>query len=224
MAKILLVEDDVALSTRVSEWLKFQQHVVDVVHDGKEGADRLKLYEYDIAILDWELPLKAGVDVCKHYRAAGGKIPILMLTGKSQISDKEEGLDSGADDYLTKPFDLKELSARLRALLRRPAIALSSELKVHDIILDDVSKKVTKAGVEVDLSPKELQLLEFFLRHPDQVFSQEALLERIWSSESEASVFSVYTAVKTLRKKMTKAGEKPFLATVHGLGYRLNSE
>lgn len=223
MAKILIVEDDLDLANNVVEWLKFEQHTVEAVHDGQEGADRLKLYKYDLAILDWELPKKNGPDVCKQYRAGGGQIPILMLTGKSEIEDKTTGLDAGADDYLTKPFSMKELSARLRALLRRPAATVANTLTVRDIVFDTGTKKVSKNGKEIELAPKELALLEFFLKHQDQVFSQEALLERVWSSESDASVFAVYTAVKTLRKKLTGADEKPFLATVHGLGYRLES-
>ncbi|MBX9722500.1 MAG: response regulator, partial [Candidatus Obscuribacterales bacterium] len=117
MAKLLLVEDDTDLSGRVNEWLCFEQHAVECVFDGMEATERLKFYQYELVILDWDLPKKTGIDVCKEFRARGGLTPILMLTGKGNINDKEIGLDAGADDYLTKPFHLKELSARIRALL-----------------------------------------------------------------------------------------------------------
>ena len=224
MAKILIVEDDEHLRSDVIDYLQFEKHTVDGVADGKEADDRLKFYQYDLVILDWELPGLHGIEICKRYRAAGGLTPVLMLTGKDAISDKEQGLDSGADDYLTKPFHIKELAARVRALLRRPNTMTGTVLRIKDLALDTNTKVLTKDSVEIQLSPKEYALMDFLMRHPDEVFSQEALLERVWSSESDASVFSVYTAVKTLRKKIAKDGEKSILATVHGLGYRLESK
>lgn len=224
MAKILVVEDDAALLSDVSDWLVFEQHTVESVADGKEAEERLRFYKYDLVVLDWELPGAHGIDVCKRFRAGGGRTPILMLTGKSEIAEKELGLDSGADDYLTKPFHLKELSARIRALLRRPDTMTGNVLEVRDLKLDTNTKKLLKNEKEITLSPKEYALLEFFMRHPDEVFSQEALLERVWSSESESSIFSVYTAVKSLRKKIAEGTEKSALTTVHGLGYRLESK
>lgn len=223
MAKILVVEDDKHLAGDVVDWLEFEKHTVEHVADGKEADERLRFYQYDLIVLDWELPGVHGIDICKRFRAAGGTTPVLMLTGKGEITDKEAGLDSGADDYLTKPFHLKELTARIRALLRRPAVMTGTILKIQNLALDTNTKKLSKDGREIQLSPKEYALMDFLMRHPDEVFSQEALLERVWSSESDASVFSVYTAVKTLRKKITDDGEKSILATVHGLGYRLES-
>jgi len=223
MAKILVVEDDLDLCSRVVEWLSFEQHTVEAVHDGREGSERLKFYSYELVILDWDLPNVPGIEICKRFRATGGLTPVLMLTGKSEIAEKEQGLDAGADDYLTKPFHMRELSARLRALLRRPTNVSDNILKVRKFSLDTVTKKFTSDGVEIVLSPKEFALMQFFMRHPDEVFSQDALLEKVWSSESDASVFSVYTAVKTLRKKIATADEKQVLTTVHGLGYRLES-
>lgn len=224
MAKILIVEDDLELCTRIVEWLTFEQHTVEAVHDGREGSERLKFYTYELVILDWQLPNMTGLEICKKFRAAGGLTPLLMLTGKGEVSDKEEGLDSGADDYLVKPFHMKELAARLRALMRRPSMPTGNVLKIRDFALDTLTKKFLNGETEIALSPKEYALMEYFMRHPDEVFSQEALLERVWSSESEASIFSVYTAVKTLRKKLTIGGGKPVLTTVHGLGYRLESK
>ncbi|MBX9724775.1 MAG: response regulator transcription factor, partial [Candidatus Obscuribacterales bacterium] len=206
MAKILIVEDDVDLCSRVQQWLSFQQHTVDAVHDGKEGLDRLKHYDYELVILDWELPNLNGPEICRSYRLSGGKAPVLMLTGKSDLSNKLEGLDAGSDDYLTKPFHMEELSARLRALMRRGVALSGAVLQVQYLALDTVKQSLTCNGKEVTLAPKEYQLIEFLMRHPDEIFSQEALLEKVWSSESEASIFSVYTAIKTLRKKITVEG------------------
>lgn len=224
MAKILIVEDDEHLRSDIVDVLEFEKHTVEGVGDGKEADDRLKFYQYDLIILDWELPNLPGIEICRRYRATGGASPVLMLTGKDGISDKEMGLDSGADDYLTKPFHIKELTARVRALLRRPVTMTGTVLRIKNFSLDTNTKVLCRDSNEIQLSPKEYALMDFLMRHPDEVFSQEALLERVWSSESDASVFSVYTAVKTLRKKITADGEKCILATVHGLGYRLESK
>ncbi len=131
MAKILLVEDDNDMCEQIESWLQHEQHAVEVVKEGPEAADRLKFYKYDVVILDWQLPGMNGVEVLKKFRDQGGVTPVLMLTGKDKIEDKEQGLDSGADDYLTKPFHFKELSARLRAMLRRPAITTGNVLKLR---------------------------------------------------------------------------------------------
>lgn len=220
MAKLLLIEDDDGLAESVSDWLRSQQYVVDVVDTGTEGWDRLRLYHYDAAIVDWQLPGMSGVEICREYRNSGGMTPILMLTGKGEISEKETGLDAGADDYLTKPFDVKELAARLRALLRRPPTAKPSIIKVRDIELDPITAKVTKGGVTIDLPKREFALLEFFMRHPNQIFSAEALLDRVWSSESEATVDALKSCIKRLRKKL-EGDDSEMLKNVHGVGYKL---
>lgn len=224
MAKLLLVEDDTDLSGRVNEWLCFEQHAVECVFDGIEAAQRLKFYQYELVILDWDLPKKTGIEVCKEYRSGGGLTPILMLTGKGSINDKEMGLDAGADDYLTKPFHLKELSARIRALLRRPATFTGTTLKIDLLELDPSSHKLTVDGKEVNLLPKEYAILEFLMRHPNEVFSPEALLNRVWNSESDASTDTVYTYIKTLRKKVSPSAPSSIIKTVHGVGYKLESK
>lgn len=222
MAKILIVEDDRDLGAMVVDWLTFEHHNVEIVHNGQEGLERLQISEYDAVILDWELPGLHGIDVVRQYRGGGGITPIIMLTGKGTIGDKEAGLDSGADDYLTKPFNMKELSARLRAVLRRPAGVASNILKVRDIEMDPGKYLVKKAGVEITLLPKEFSLLEFFMRHPNQVFSSEALIQRVWNSDSEATGDAIRTCLKRLRKKLGDDNDKePIIQTVHGVGYRL---
>lgn len=223
MTKILIVEDDVFLAEQVSAWLAHQKYTLETVHDGNEGLARLKLYAYDLVILDWALPGLSGIDLLRAYRDTGGSIPILMLTGKTELDQKEMGLDSGADDYLTKPFHLVEMAARVRALLRRKQPLLGSVLKMRDIELDTATKRVLVCGKEVGLQPKEMALLELFLKHPDTLFSPATLLDKIWSSESEATVDSVYTFIKTLRSKLGNAGAPDVIANVRGLGYRFDS-
>jgi len=147
----------------------------------------------------------------------------LMLTGKGTINDKEQGLDAGADDYLTKPFHLKELSARIRALLRRPVTFTGTTLKVGSLEIDPSSHRLTIEGREVNLLPKEYAILEFLMRHPNEVFSPDALLNRVWNSESEASTDTVYTYIKTLRKKVSPEAPSSIIKTVHGVGYKLES-
>ncbi len=222
MAKILLVEDERALSDVVIDYLSAQNYNVDLVENGQEALSRLKFYSYDLVVLDWNLPGMEGIDICKSYRFSGGSTPVLMLTGKREIDDKEKGLDAGADDYLTKPFHMKELGARVRALLRRPAQVVSQELKARDIILDPVTHKVCKGDKELDILPKEFALLEFLLKHPRQVFSAEALIERVWPTESDSSPGAIRTYVNRLRSKIDDDKESSLITTVHGIGYRFD--
>lgn len=221
MPKILVVEDDKDLLDQLDQFLSHERYEVETVTDGQEAADRLKLYQYDVVVLDWNLPSRSGIDVCKEYRDRSGVAKVLMLTGKGDISEKEAGLDAGADDYLTKPFHLLELGARVRALLRRPSKILSSKLTAGVLELDPQTHTATTNGTPLDLLPKEFSMLEFFMKNPNEVFSQEALLDRIWNSESDSSVSTVYTHVKTLRKKLAAAGCDDLIKTVHGLGYKL---
>jgi two-component system, OmpR family, manganese sensing response regulator len=146
-----------------------------------------------------------------------------MLTGKTAINNKEEGLDAGADDYLTKPCDVRELIARIRALLRRPPSFEGTSLEVGELKLDTVSHKVTMAGNEVNLQPKEFALLEFFMKYPDQPFSPETLQQRLWSTDSESSLEAVYTCITKLRKKLSIGGVESPIRTAYGVGYKLSS-
>jgi DNA-binding response OmpR family regulator len=221
MAKILLIEDDDNTIQAVSDFLGVaNNYTIESVNSGKEGLDRLQLYEYDLAIIDWSLPEMTGLQICSTYRAKGGLVPILMLTGKTAVSDKVDGLDAGADDYLTKPFSLPELTARVRALLRRPRETVKEMLQVGNLVFDTKTCKVTKAGKEISLLPKELVLLEFFMQHPDQYFTAETLLNRLWSSESDSTEQAVRQGIVRLRRKIEDEGES-LLVTSKGLGYKL---
>jgi len=223
VAKILLVEDDLEMCEVVTDWLTDEHYTVDVVNTGNDAVERLRFDKYDVLIFDWQLPDLTGIEVCKRFRSKGGKTPVLMLTGKSEIVDKETGLDAGADDYLTKPFHPRELSARVRALLRRSGEIKQNVLSCGDIELDPQGFKVTKAGQEVALLPKEFALLEFFLRHPNQVFSPEALLDRVWSAESEASPDTIRVHITKLRGKIDTEGQQSIIKTIHRQGYKLEA-
>jgi DNA-binding response OmpR family regulator len=224
MAKIVVVEDDKDLVNLIKGILAIERHTIDSVHNGHEALAIIQMHPYDLVILDWMLPGRSGTEICRDYRARGGSAPILMLTAKAEVDDRAEGLDSGADDYLTKPFHPKEFSARVRALLRRPQSVMAKTLKAADIELDPSQIKVFKAGQQIHLLPKEFALLELFLRYPTQVFSAEALLDRVWNTDSSASLDTVRTYIKTLRKKIDNNPKDSLIRTVHGVGYSLSSK
>lgn len=220
MAKILIIEDDEKFLESLIRVLKFDGHVVEFATDGISGQERLRAFQYDLLILDWQLPGISGPEICQGFRNCGGITPIIMLTGKSMGTDKSTGLDSGADDYITKPFEPVELSARIRAVLRRPPAILGVTLSWGDLKVDTRTRRVTRQNEEIGLQPMEYALLEFFLRHPDQVFSTEGLLERCWDSEKDVGINSTYTCIRRIRKKLD-VGEASIIETVHSLGYRL---
>ncbi len=225
MAKILIVEDDKQLSALIVDWLIGEKHTPEPVYEGTEGLERLKFYKYDVVILDWELPGMSGPEICQQFREDGGRTPILMLTGKKEIEDKTTGLDAGSDDYLTKPFHMMELSARIRALLRRGSVDVSrTVLTAGHISLDPSSRKVLSNGEELTLQPKEYSLLEFLLRHPNQPFSAEAILDRVWPSESDASPDTVRLQIMRLRNKIDAEGKESMVRTIHRVGYMLVPE
>ena len=220
MAKILLVEDDNDLANTVRTFLIFQRHAVETIADGRDALDHLLTFDYELVILDWELPRASGIEILREFRNRGANTPILMLTGKDAIDEKLTGLDSGADDYLTKPFDLRELGARVNSLLRRPAdIVDASVLKAGKLSLDPTKHSAFRDGELITLVPREFQLLEFLMRHRNQLFTTEALLNRVWPSDSEATEEAVRTALKRLRKKIDPDGQ--VIKNVHGVGYIL---
>ncbi|HEY9719674.1 MAG TPA: response regulator transcription factor [Trichormus sp.] len=223
MAKILLVEDEADLAMLIREWLENDVHLVEHVSSGSDALHCLLTNNYDLVILDLLLPNKTGIEVCREYRSRKGDTPILMLTAKSDIEDKEAGFVAGADDYLTKPFHLKELMARVRVLLRRPLADHESSLRVGSVVMDTVECKVTRDGEEVHLLPKEYRLLEFLMRHPNQVFSTESLFDRVWESDTMGSMDTVRGHIMRLRTKLDTAGRQSIISTVRRLGYKLNS-
>ena len=222
--RVLLVEDDNALSTLLTEQLNRQNYVVDRVVDGETGWAYASTFEYDLMIVDWILPQLDGLRLCQRLRQQGYQLPVLLLTTKDQQTDKIKGLEAGADDYVVKPFDMAELLARIRVLLRRSHTEMESILHWGDLHLDPTSCQVTYQRQPVSLTAKEYALLELFLHHTHQTFSAAALLDRIWSSEDFPSEATVRSHIRGLRQKLKRAGAAAdLIETVHGLGYRLKS-
>jgi DNA-binding response OmpR family regulator len=224
MAKILLAEDDRDLSEVITFALNKAGHMVQPVYDGRNCLIYLQASKFDLVILDWMMPFVSGIEVCKTYRSEGGRTPILMLTAKTKIEDRESGLDTGVDDYLTKPFDQRELAARVRALLRRPDTMVGNTLSARGISMNTITFEVSKNGQPLHLRPKEFSLLEFLLRHPNQAFSTEALLQRVWLDDSAATPSNLKTHVKMLRQKLDDDSEDSIIKTVRGRGYILQTE
>lgn len=224
MAKILLVEDDVPLAKVVGTWLETQNYVVDMVHSGEDAIQLLTNYKYDLLIFDWELPDLQGIHVCKWFRTRGGATPVLFLTGRSDLDSKVEGLETGADDYLVKPFEYPELSARIRTLLRRPSGLVNSILKAGGLSLNVVSRKVSIGEHSVVLTPREFGLLEYLMRHPNCPYSSRALLDAVYPLDSALSEDTVRSCMRTLRKKLTVDGAECAVKTTRKQGYFIASD
>ncbi|MEM9449916.1 MAG: response regulator [Cyanobacteria bacterium P01_E01_bin.6] len=223
--RVLLVDDDDALAATLMHQLTAQNYIVDRVTDGETGWVYGSTFDYDLVVLDWVLPQLDGIQLCQRLRNQGYGVPILLLTAKNEQTDKLKGLEAGADDYVVKPFDIAELLARIRALLRRNLTESAPILSWGNLCLDPVSCKVTYQGQQVALTAKEYSLLELFLRHSQQVFSASTLLDRMWSSEEFPSEATVRSHIRGLRRKLkTAGGGVDLIETVHGLGYRLKSQ
>lgn len=222
MPKLLLIEDDLEFALVMKEALTRNHYVVEHVSNGADAYDRLFNYSYDIVVMDWQLPDAEGPEICHKARKKGVEVPILMLTGMNTKQSKITGLDEGADDYLTKPCDMDELLAHLRALVRRQGKTKSNELQVGCLRLDAASHKAYLREEEISLSKTEFALLDFLMRHQGQVFDADALLNRVWSSESEVSKDLVKVYINKLRQKLKIEGEPPMIVTVHGVGYRMD--
>lgn len=223
MAKILLVEDDTTVALEVANALRDRDYLVDIASSGDEARAYFCASGYDLAILDWELPDTTGVELCQEIRSSASPgVPVLFLTGRSAVADKERGFESGADDYLTKPFHRSELLARVNALLKRSPIIKSRQVTIRDITLDRDSHQVLQAGKTIKLAPREFALLEFLMTHPKEVFTGDALLRRLWPTDSESSAETVRVTLGTLRQKLTSPDAKPLIITLKGIGYRLD--
>lgn len=224
MTKILLVEDDLRIVRSLKRELEREHYLVDVANDGEEGWGYLQQVNYDIVLLDIMIPLLDGILLCRRLRQHGNGVPVLMLTARDTTSDKVHGLDAGADDYLVKPFDIEELHARLRALLRRQDPQRRPFLQYGSICLDPAVQAITVVGRKVDLTPKEYQILEQFLRHPGQIFSREQLLERLWGWDETPGSDVIKAHIKGLRRKLKESGAPDPIETVFGFGYRLKAD
>lgn len=219
--RILLVEDDHRLNQSLKLGLVDEGYGVDSAFDGLEGEAFAQATSYDVIILDIMLPYKDGILVCRSLRARKINTPILMLTARDAIEDRVQGLDSGADDYLVKPFSLHELLARLRALMRRTAADKSGTLALGDLLINPATHDVRRGEQDIKLNAKEFSLLEYFMRHPNQVLTRELIENHIWSYDfiSASNVVDVY--VRRLRRKIDDPFTVKFLETIYGVGYRL---
>ncbi len=223
MAKILLVEDDKNLCVGIQDWFEHKHHSVETVHTGTDGLVRLQCSDFDLVILDINMPGMTGIELLRKFRFDGGKTPVLMLTGQDQLIDKEIGFGSGADDYLTKPFYMEELFLRVQALLRRTSRTVDNVLRAGGLKLDPITFTVFRGEKQLNLSRGEFALLEFFMRNPKQVFSPETIVSRVWPSESETSPETVRTYIKRLRNKIDVEGIPSAIRNIHGVGYSFDT-
>ncbi len=220
--RILLVEDNIRLAEALSEALTDQLYVVDVVKDGESGWHQVKLINYDLILLDVMLPKLDGISLCHRLRNEGFTLPILMLTARDTSTDKVNGLDAGADDYVVKPFDLQELLARIRALLRRGSSPTTPILSWGGLQLNPSTYEVSYYDKPIQVTPKEFSLLELLLRNGRRVLSRAVIIESLWSSENPPEEETVKAHIKSLRNKLRNvAAPEDLIETVHGLGYRL---
>jgi two-component system response regulator MprA len=218
--RIPIIEDDTAILKVLQRGLAYEGYTVDVATDGRTGLNLAHDHHPDLVILDWMLPGMDGLEVCRRLRLQGG-LPILMLTAKDTIQDRVQGLDAGADDYIVKPFNLDELTARIRALFRRTQTERNQVYQFADLTMDSDSRQVTRGSRLVPLTAKEYELLELFLRHPRQVLTREVIFDRVWGYDfgGESNVLEVY--IRYLRQKLEAENESRLIHTVRSVGYVL---
>ena len=222
--KILVVEDEKKVAKFLQQGLEEERYAVDVAHDGEEGARLAASEPYDLVILDLLLPKKDGIMVVKELRGKRINVPVLMLTAKTSVDDRVEGLDSGADDYLTKPFAFSELLARVRSLLRRGSTEKSTILKVADLQLDTIAHKAKRGDRSIELTGKEYSLLEYFMRNVNRVLTRTIISEHIWSYSFDTGTNVVDVYINNLRSKIDDGFERKLLHTVRSVGYVLKDE
>lgn len=218
---ILLVEDEVKLARFVELELSSEGYQVHVAHDGMSGLSIARETEFDLAILDWMLPGLTGVELCRRLRATGNKVPVILMTARDEVSDRVNGLDAGADDYVVKPFSIEELLARVRAHLRRNYEPDSEQVEYEDLRLNRRTREVFRGSRSIDLTAKEFDLLDYLLTHPRQVFTRDQILEHVWGYDfmGDSNIIEVY--VRYLRLKLEEQGEKRLVHTIRGVGYAL---
>ncbi len=223
--RVLIVEDEAKIAQLLKRGLALEAFASDVCTSGEDALELVKDNEYQVMIVDRQLAgLIEGVEFCKELRRRGCLAPILLLTARDQLGDKVEGLNSGADDYMVKPFDFEELIARVRALARRPPEAHPVVLVFDEISLDTSHKSVVRAGQNVALTAKELSLLEYFMQHPQQILSKEAIIRRIWDYDAVVVSNNVEVHMRALRSKIDRPFRYPLIHTVKGLGYKLDKK
>lgn len=220
--KILLVDDETELSDPLSRILLQEGYQVDIANDGAAGMELALKNQYDLLILDWMLPNKSGIEICQSVRSHSLTTPVLFLTAKDTVDDRVDGLDAGADDYLVKPFELRELLARVRALLRRSTLETveSDRLKVGDLELDLDNQVAYRHNQAINLSEKEIKLLTYFMQHPDRILTHEEIYRYLWQANEQPSSNVLAALVRLLRRKIEVKNEAQLIHTVYGKGYR----
>lgn len=220
--RILVVEDEHKISHSIKQGLEQEKYAVDIAYTGTDGYDLASSEEFDLIILDRLLPEMDGVTICKKLREVKIHTPILMLTAKGQLEDKVTGLDAGADDYLVKPFAFEELLARIRALVRRPKTSIGSVLTVAGLTLDTKTYSVQRDGREITVSNKEFSLLEYLMRHPEQILTKDQIIAHVWNYEANVLPNTVEVYIGYLRNKIDKPfSTKPLIHTIRGFGYKI---
>lgn len=219
--QLLLAEDELDLARAIEVILTKQGYLVDVVHDGEDAYQYAQLSQYDGIILDIMMPKLSGIEVLTKLRATGSQVPILLLTAKSAVDDRIEGLDAGADDYLTKPFNMGELLARVRAMTRRKAVFIADVITFGDISLDKHLRQLSTQDSDVKLANKEFQILEILMENPQMIFSAEQLLEKIWGLDSDVETNSIWVHISNLRKKLQGLHSNVKIIATRGAGYSL---
>jgi len=219
--RILVVDDEPEVLSLMRRGLTVAGYSVETAESGEEALDFAVVRSLDAVILDVRLPGMDGIEVCRRLRAGDAGLPIMMLTARGRVPDRVAGLDAGADDYLVKPFSIDELLARVRALLRRAGASDVAQLRFADLLLDPSTRRVERAGRHIELTPKEFDLLEFFLRHPEQVLSRGMIFTRVWGSEYLGDSNLIDVHVMRLRDKLETGGESRLLHTMRGIGYSL---
>ena len=222
--RLLVVEDEQKIARVIATALRGDGHAVDVVHDGDEGLAMAQTEPYDLLILDRMLPGMSGTDIVRQLRTEGHTMPILLLTALGTTEDKTFGLDSGADDYLVKPFAIDELTARARALLRRLPMQHSDVIKLGDLEIDKTKQSVKRGYKNIDLTSKEYALLEYLMLHPGQILSKDTLIAHVWDFDADILPNNVEAYIKQLRKKVDKPFKKPLIHTVRGFGYKMEAD
>lgn len=219
--KLLLAEDEVELNQALAAVLKHNNYTVDCVYDGEEALDYLEMSDYDGVILDIMMPKKDGLEVLRTIRAKRNAVPVLLLTAKSQIDDKVEGLDAGADDYLAKPFVMKELLARIRAMTRRQSALTDNVLSFENLSLDRAVFEMSVGEEKIRLANKDFQMMEMLMANPDQVISTDRFMEKIWGYDSDTEISVVWVYISNLRKKLASLGANAEIKAVRNQGYSL---
>lgn len=221
--RVLVVEDEKKVAEFIRRGLQQEGYAVDVAPDGEEGAYHAESFDYDVVILDWMLPKASGIDVLRRVRSQKPGLPVLMLTAKGEVQDRVAGLDKGANDYLVKPFAFAELSARIRALLRRGAQE-DTKLRIADLEMDTSTRRVTRAGKKIDLKPKEFALLEFLLRNMRRPITRTMIIEHVWDIHFDSISNVVDVHINSLRNKIDRGFDPPLIHTQRGVGYILTDE